>query len=40
VDHQRVTAAEVEKHKKLFIRMPAYKDRLKPRRSTPSPPGS
>jgi mono/diheme cytochrome c family protein len=25
-----VTAAEVEKHKKLFIKMPAYKDRLKP----------
>lgn len=25
-----VTADEVEKHKKLFIRMPAYKDRLKP----------
>jgi mono/diheme cytochrome c family protein len=25
-----VTAAEVEKHKRLFIKMPAYKDRLKP----------
>ncbi|HWA26192.1 MAG TPA: cytochrome c [Lacunisphaera sp.] len=25
-----VTAEEVERHKKLFIRMPAYKDRLKP----------
>jgi mono/diheme cytochrome c family protein len=25
-----VTAAEVETHKQLFIRMPAYKDRLKP----------
>jgi mono/diheme cytochrome c family protein len=25
-----VTADQVEKHKKLFIRMPAYKDRLKP----------
>lgn len=25
-----VTADEVEKHKKLFIKMPAYKDRLKP----------